>query len=75
MIIREHRKLPIQENSQASKKGKLPSGKKNHEGKLPSQKGEFPSLEIIKDDNIFYLRTVSKLDLTVGSKEVQDCRY
>ena len=43
---------------------------KNHEGKLPSQKGEFPSLEIIKYDNIFYLRTVSKLDLTVGSIEV-----
>ena len=43
---------------------------KNHEGKLPSQKGEFPSLKMIKDDNIFYLRTVSKLDLTVGSIEV-----
>ena len=45
----QFRKTPKQakkENSQVAKKNK------NHEGKLPSQKGEFPSLEIIKYDNI-----------------------
>ena len=47
--FRKTPKRAKKENSQAAKKNK------NHEGKLPSQKGEFPSLEIIKYDNIFYL--------------------
>ena len=43
-------KLPSKQKRKTPKQQKK---NKNHEGKLPSQKGEFPSLEMIKYDNIF----------------------